>query len=208
MRKIIVAVGTTRPPKLNALRDALNTFGPMLDQNVSFELIGEETPSGVSHTPLSRAESMSGAKHRVEVLESRARERDLPWQFFVGLEGGLDVVFDGDNRLVFLENWAYVSDGKGRNSYGQSGSVLLPEDLAKQVVDEGIELGVAIDAFAGAHGIRDTQGAWGVLTRNLITRQDAFRVAIVNAFAPFFNAGFYGRASSESHDRRGGRAAS
>jgi non-canonical (house-cleaning) NTP pyrophosphatase len=26
-----------------------------------------------------------------------------------------------------------------------------------------------------------------VLSRNLITRQDAFRVAVISAFAPFFN---------------------
>ncbi|MGH9826088.1 MAG: DUF84 family protein, partial [Blastocatellia bacterium] len=59
------------------------------------------------------------------------------------------------------------------------------------VVDDGVELGVAIDAFAGGYGIRDAQGAWGVLTRNMITRQDAFRTAVINAFAPFFNAALY-----------------
>ena len=55
------------------------------------------------------------------------------------------------------------------------------------VVDDGVELSEAIDAFAGGRGIRDAQGAWGVLSRNLITRQDAFRVAVISAFAPFFN---------------------
>ena len=208
MSKIIVAVGTTRQPKLNALREALNILGPMLESNVAFEMVGEEAPSSVAHTPLSRAETMSGAKHRAEILELRARDRNLPWNFFVGLEGGLDILSDGEKRLVFLENWAYVSDRNGYSAYGQSGSVLLPERLAKQVVDEGVELGVAIDEFAGEHGIRDAQGAWGVLTRNLITRQDAFRIALINAFAPFFNAGLYRRASRESYNRRRGSEAS
>lgn len=201
MPKIIVAAGTTRQPKLNALREALDVFGLTLDGSAIFEVVGEEVPSGVTHTPLSRAETMSGAKHRAQVLDARARERKLPWRFFVGLEGGLDVLFDGEKRLVFLENWAYVSDRDGYSAYGQSGSVLLPETLAKQVVDDGVELGIAIDAFAGADGIRDAQGAWGVLTRNLITRQDAFRVALINAFAPFFNAGVYRKISLESHKR-------
>ena len=98
------------------------------------------------------------------------------------MEGGIDIVQEGGTRWVFLESWAYVADGTGRGSFGQSGAVLLPEPLVKRVVDEGVELSEAIDAFAGAQGIRDGQGAWGVLTRGIITRQDAFRTAVINAF--------------------------
>jgi len=191
MKKIIVAVGSTRRPKLNAVWEAVSVFGPTLDPNAQFEVVGAEVESGVSHTPLSRADIMSGAHNRAESLEKQARAENLPWQYFVGLEGGLDLAMIGGSRRVFLENWAYAADTSGRGAYGQSGSVLLPEELAQQVVDEGIELGVAIDAFAGGHGIRDAQGAWGVLTRNMITRQDAFRTAVINAFAPFFNAALY-----------------
>jgi non-canonical (house-cleaning) NTP pyrophosphatase len=32
-----------------------------------------------------------------------------------------------------------------------------------------------------------------VLTRDLITRQDVLRTAVINAFAPFFNAAAYSR---------------
>lgn len=196
---IIVAVGSTRRPKLNAVWEAMTILGPALDPNAPFEVIGEEVESGVAHTPLSRAEIMSGARNRAEALKRRASREKLPWRFFVGLEGGLDVVSMNGQRLVFLENWAYVSDGSGSCAFGQSGSVLLPDALADQVVDNGVELGIAIDSFAGEHGIRDAQGAWGVLTRNLITRQDAFRVAVVNAFAPFYNAALYHRSASSLH---------
>ncbi len=133
----------------------------------------------------------SGARQRAEALVLIAHQRNEPWKYFVGLEGGLDVVRNGDERRVFLQNWAYVTDGTDRSSFGQSGGVPLPEPLVKSVVDEGVELAQAIDAFAGGHGIRDAQGAWGILTRNLITRQDAFRIAVINAFAPFFNAPVY-----------------
>ena len=126
-----------------------------------------------------------------------ARERGQPWKYFVGLEGGLDVVEGLDiskgtgERLVFLQSWAYVTDGISTGAYGQSGAVQMPEPLAKQVLEHGTELSVAIDAYAGEQGIRDAQGAWGVLTQNLITRQEAFRVAVISAFAPFFNASLY-----------------
>lgn len=201
MSKFIVAVGSTRRPKLNAVWEALTILGPALEPNQQFEVIGEEAPSGVSHTPLWRSEIMSGAKNRADTLAERARKEDKPWRFFVGLEGGLDVVSRDESRLAFLENWAYVRDSSGRGAYGQSGSVLLPDSLTKQVVDDGIELGLAIDGFAGGHGIRDAQGAWGVLTKNLITRQDAFRVAIINAFAPFFNSALYEQEQTASPER-------
>ncbi|MGH9593504.1 MAG: DUF84 family protein, partial [Bryobacteraceae bacterium] len=185
------AVGSTRRPKLNAVWEALTIFGPALDSGGQFEVVGVETASGVSHTPLSREELMAGARARAESLVKQGRERGEPWRYFVGLEGGLDVVMENGKRLVFLQSWAYVTDGVGREAYGQSGAVLLPTLLADEVVDRGTELSAAIDAYAGGQGIRDAQGSWGMLTQNLITRQDAFRVAVISAFAPFFNAAVY-----------------
>jgi len=186
MDKIIVAVGSTRRPKLDAVREALAVISPRLGAGELFDVAGVDVPSGVRHTPLSREEIMAGARQRAEILLRIAREKNEPWKYFVGLEGGIDIVHERGARWVFLENWAYVTDGKGRAAFGQSGAVSMPEPLVKSVVDEGVELSDAIDAFAGGHGIRDAQGAWGVLTDYLVTRQDSFRVAVVNAFAPFF----------------------
>jgi inosine/xanthosine triphosphatase len=191
MKKVIVAVGSTRRPKLNAVWEALSVFGPSLDDNAQFDIAAVEVPSGVRHTPLSREDIMTGARQRAEALARIAHEKNETWEYFVGLEGGFDVVRDGAARWVFLENWAYVADISGRGAFGQSGAVLVPEPLAKRVVDDGIELAEAVEAFAGGRGIRDAQGAWGVLTRNMITRQDAFRVAVINAFAPLFNRAVY-----------------
>jgi inosine/xanthosine triphosphatase len=191
MEKIVIAVGSTRRPKLDAVSAALASFGSHLSKDAQFEIAGIDVPSGVRHTPLTREDLMAGARQRAEALMRIARQKNQPWRYFVGLEGGLDIVRDGDKRHVFLQNWAYVTDGSSRGFFGQSGGILLPEALAKRVVDDGAELSEAIDEFAGGHGIRDAQGAWGVLTRNLITRQDAFRVAVINAFAPFFNRAIY-----------------
>ncbi len=63
-----------------------------------------------------------------------------------------------------------------------------------------MELAVAIDRFAGAVGIRDAQGAWGVLSSNFITRQQAFRVAVIAAFAPFYNTKMYRAAAVGASD--------
>jgi len=190
MKKITIAVGSTRRPKLNAVTEALQCFGRLLGNGAEFEVAGFDVESGVGHTPLSREELMRGARQRAEALVHLAKEKNLSWQYFVGLEGGLDVVDEDSGRRVFLESWAYVTDG-ALGHYGRSGGVEVPPSLADEVLDRGVELSVAIDRFAGAVGIRDAQGAWGVLSANLITRQEAFRVAVVAAFAPFYNQKMY-----------------
>jgi inosine/xanthosine triphosphatase len=191
VKKIIVAVGSLRRPKLDAVREALRVVGPLLDGEAEFEVRGVEVASGVSHTPLTRAEIMAGARQRAEGLAVTARERHEAWQYFVGLEGGLDVVQEGGERRVFLQSWAYASDAAGMGAFGQSGAVEVPEAVVRSAVEQGIELSKVMDTLTGEQGIRDGQGAWGVFTRNVITRQEAFRVAVISAFAPFFNSSAY-----------------
>jgi inosine/xanthosine triphosphatase len=195
MEKIQIAVGSTRRPKLTAVNEAIRDFGAVLAPGGEFEVIGVEVDSGVGHTPANRMELMQGARQRAEVLVRVAREKSEKWQYFVGLEGGLDVIQQEGRRRVFLESWAYVSDGRNGH-YGRSGGVEIPEALAHEVLENGVELSAAIDRFAGAVGIRDGQGAWGVLSNGLISRTEAFRVAVVAAFAPFYNAKMYHAASA------------
>ncbi len=195
MKKIIVAVGSIRKPKLRAVTEALNAVAPKLVPDGDFEVVGVEVESGVSSTPSSSEELMRGARQRAEALALLARETRKPWRYFVGLEGGLEVLQDDRSRRVFLESWAYVSDGT-RGFYGRSGGIELPEELAHEVLERGFDLSDAIDHHAGAIGIRDGQGAWGVLSADLIRRDESFRVAVITAFAPFYNAKMYGRASN------------
>lgn len=187
---MIIAVGSLRPPKLNAVWEAASAFWPLISPNEPFEVVGVDVESGVGHTPLTREDLMNGARLRVERLIQKAQEEKQPWKYLVGLEGGFDVVQRGMERLVFLESWAYVSDGR-RGSFGSGGSIWIPEPVARAVVDDGVELAEAIDRFAGKKGVRDNEGAWGILTLNLIRRQDSFRTAVINAFAPFYNANAY-----------------
>jgi len=213
MNKLILAVGSKRGPKLSAVTEALGAFWSVLAPNTQFEVVGVEVESGVGHTPASREELMRGARQRAEALLQLARKNGDAWRYFVGLEGGLDVVQEGASveemqwrtalkqygrRRVFLESWAYVTDGV-RGHYGRSGGIELPQALAHEVLENGVELSVAIDKFAGAVGIRDAQGAWGVLSNNFITRQEAFRVAVIAAFAPFYNEKMYRAAAAASN---------
>ena len=114
-----------------------------------------------------------------------------------GLEGGLDVVHEDAVRMTFLESWACVADRCRSRGIWTCRGVLLPaQHLRPKLWTAVPPLSAAIDAYAGGLGIRDVQGTWGVLTRNLITRQDAFRMAVIHAFAPFYNAALYARRGS------------
>jgi inosine/xanthosine triphosphatase len=194
MKKTIVAVGSARKPKLQAVTEALTAFAPKLAPDGEFLVVGVEVESGVAATPTSCEQLMRGARQRAKALERIAQEAREPWKYFVGLEGGLEVLQDDRARRVLLESWAYVSDGT-HGFYGRSGGIEIPEELAHQVLERGFELSDAIDRYAGAVGIRDGQGAWGVLSANLIPRHESFRIAVIAAFAPFYNAKMYGRAT-------------
>jgi len=176
VEKITIVVGSTRRPKLAAVNEALAQFGPLLAPGAEFEVVGMETPSGVGHTPASRSELMLGARQRAESLvqQSLARQ-DLAQsaskssersQYFVGLEGGLDVIEDPAGRRVLLESWAYVTDGRS-GYYGRSGGVEIPDALARSVLEDGVELATAIDAFAGSRGNSRCAGRLGRAVRRI-----------------------------------------
>jgi hypothetical protein len=105
-------------------------------------------------------------------------------RFAVGVEGGLERLPTGTGAWA-LHSWAAVTDGESWG-YGGGPALMLPPEIAERVVS-GEELGDVIDRLAGEH-VRGTRGAWGLLTRDLIGRREAFRLAVIAAFAPFYNA--------------------
>jgi inosine/xanthosine triphosphatase len=193
--KLKIAVGSTRRPKIAAVHEAVAHFGSVLAPSSDFEVIGIEVESGVGHTPATQQELMLGARQRAEALVRLPQAHAEGWRYFVGLEGGLDIIDEHGGRRVFLESWAYVSNGR-QGHYGRSGALEIPAALAQEVLENGVELSVAIDRFSGAVGIRDGQGAWGILSGGLISRTEAFRVAVIAAFAPFYNAKMYHAAAA------------
>jgi non-canonical (house-cleaning) NTP pyrophosphatase len=133
--------------------------------------------------PLSEAEIIDGARRRATALVGRS-DFVAGDTFAIGLEGGLSKVADDRASIWMLQSWAAVTDGR-RWGYGAGGAVEVPPSLADRVVS-GEELGDVIDGLAG-HDTRSTRGAWGVLTRDLVGRADAFRLAVIAGFAPFYN---------------------
>jgi non-canonical (house-cleaning) NTP pyrophosphatase len=186
---VIVYLSSTRPAKVDAARDALAAVSRFDQRFLGAELRTVDLGAAGPRMPMTEAAIIEAAANRVRTLIAGRRRAVRGGVLYIGLEGGLDPVTLPDGHWVLaLKNWACVSDGQ-RWSYGAGGAILLPDDLAAGVA-EGTELGEVVERSAGP-GVRNMRGAWGVLTRDLVTRRDAFRTAVIGALAPFFNAESY-----------------
>jgi inosine/xanthosine triphosphatase len=188
-----IAIGSTRPAKVQAVKDAWEVIGPQIarfeDEPVTF--LSYDVAKTSPDMPLSLGHLMEGARSRVENLMLQLKREKQEADFYVGLEGGLHVVDAlGPRRQAFLESWAYVCDGH-TGAFGHGGGVFVPHRIADPVIDRGIEMGIVMDRVAGAQVSPSPEGAWGFLTRNLITRRQSFAIALIAAFAPFYNSERY-----------------
>ncbi|MGM0397390.1 MAG: inosine/xanthosine triphosphatase [Halobacteriota archaeon] len=163
-----VAVGSENPVKRAATERAL------ADVATAVESVAVE--SGVAEQPWGEAETIEGAKTRAE----RARSAD-DYDLGVGIEGGVASV-DGAEGL-FLIMWAAVTDGE-QVGLGAGPRLELPETVASRL-EAGAELGPVLDDLLDTTGIKQTQGAAGVLTDRIITREDALFQAVAGGFGPF-----------------------
>lgn len=182
---MIVLVGSTRPAKVEGARAALDAIAAV---DARFRGVSVETcdVTGVApRMPMSLSEVVAGARARATALLSRPRA-EAP-AYAVGLEGGLHPLPDSSQDWT-LHTWAAVTDGR-RWGFGAGPALLLPRAVGLRVL-AGEELGDVVDAMAGTP-VRGTRGAWGLLTRDLIGRRDAFRLAVLAAFAPFYHPAPY-----------------
>lgn len=191
---MIILLSSTRPAKVEGAREAIAAIGALDARFAGAELRPHDLGAVGPAMPMDEAAILDGARLRADALASRAGGLPEPW-FAVGLEGGLDLAVVGGRRQWTLRTWACVTDGC-RWSYGAGGVVPVPHTVAEAVA-AGHELGDVIDRLAGA-GTRGGRGAWGVLTRDLISRRDAFRIAVIAAFAPFYNPAAFDSAANHA----------
>jgi inosine/xanthosine triphosphatase len=188
--RFVVGVGSLRGPKLEAVRDALQRLAPLDGRLSSAEIAARDVASVAPAMPLSIDELVQGARVRAHTVLERLAAEGTPASLGVGLEGGLEVRGTGRDRRAYLMSWAYVTDGR-RGAHGCGGGLELPPAIVDEVVDQGVELAHAIDRFVGETDVRSRQGAWGVLTRGAVSRSASFEMALLNAFAPFYNPDSY-----------------
>lgn len=140
--------------------------------------------------PLTDWQLMEGARERALAVRDSLHSRRLEADIYVGLEGGFHSISIGGEWHTFLRGWAYATNGE-RSAFGAAPSISVPAEIVKSVVQGRRELGNVMDEITGARDVRSKQGAWGVLSRDLVTRSMSFELALIAAFAPFYNPKFY-----------------
>jgi inosine/xanthosine triphosphatase len=185
-----IALGSDRAAKIMAVRASIARVAEIDAAWAKAKVVARSVTTSAPAMPLTDWELMQGARERalavLEILVSQKLETDL----YVGLEGGFhSVSLDGEWH-TFLRGWAFVTDGE-RGSFGATPSISVPESIRKNVIEGKRELGLVIDEVAGTRDVRSRQGAWGILSRDLITRSLSFELALIAAFAPFYNAELY-----------------
>jgi len=185
-----IALGSDRAAKIMAVRAAIARVAEIdsawRDANVVARSVKTDAPA----MPLNDWQLMSGARQRALAVREILLNQKLDADLYVGLEGGFHSISVEGEWHTFLRGWAFVTDGE-RESFGMSPSIEVPDAIVKDVIQGKRELGVVIDDVAGARDVRSKQGAWGVLSRDLLTRAMSFEAALIAAFAPFYNPALY-----------------
>lgn len=170
-----VAVGSTNPVKVNAVRHIFAQLFP------GCEVVGVEVESGVPAQPVGETETNVGASNR-----ARAALTALDAAYGVGLEGG--VTFDGDS--CWMINRCAIASRDGQVSLGKGPSFLLPPAVAEGV-RAGLEVSPIIDRLAGQSDTGKKGGAIGFLTNGAVRREELFANLVGTALVPFLHPELY-----------------
>ena len=153
-------------------------------------VLARPVETSVPAMPMNDWELMQGARERALAVRDQLRAQRREADIYVGLEGGFHSISIEGEWHTFLRGWAYATDGK-QGTFGATPSNSVPARLAQSVIEGRQELGLVIDELAGLRDVRSRQGAWGILSRNLVTRAMSFELALIAAFAPFYNRELY-----------------
>jgi inosine/xanthosine triphosphatase len=186
-----IALGSDRAAKIMAVRASVVRVAAVDPSWADANVVARRVEVSVPAMPLTDWQLMQGARERAFAARESLLNRRLDADIYVGLEGGFHSISMEGEWHTFLRGWAYATDGAGRSAFGATPSISVPPDLVKRVIEGRKELGLVIDEVTGGRDIRSKQGAWGVLTRDLITRALSFELALIAAFAPFYNSKLY-----------------
>jgi inosine/xanthosine triphosphatase len=180
-----VVISSHNPVKIEA---ALKGFQRMFPDSV-FRAVPVAVSSDVSDQPLSDQETLTGALNRTNNACVAIPEAD----FWIGIEGGVEMY---DEELTAFA-WVVIRSATGVGK-ARSGTFFLPHVVA-ELVTQGMELGEADDIVFRKSNSKQQSGAIGLLTENVIDRQQLYEQAVVLALVRFKNEALYRQSLNDLH---------
>lgn len=189
-------IGTKNKAKLNGCLTAMEKLTKKYPAKIVLPDIKVQSlgaPSGVADMPLSLNEIQKGALNRAFFAYNHADIDAHDENYAIGMEGGVYLLepFSDSAPVALLQSWVYIYNGK-EGHFGCSAGLELPRNIQTILFNTDRELAEVIDEISGQEDVRSHGGAFGILTRDIFTRQMAFEEAIINGFAPFLNDTYYG----------------
>jgi len=185
-----IALGSDRAAKIMAVRASVARIATIDPNWANANVVARRVETSIPAMPLTDWHLMQGARERALAARDALKSRRLEADIYVGLEGGFHSISIEGEWHTFLRGWAYATDGD-HGMFGAAPSISVPAHIVKKVVEGRRELGTVIDDVTGERDVRSKQGAWGVLSRDLVTRSLSFELALIAAFAPFYNPKLY-----------------
>ncbi|NDK08854.1 DUF84 family protein [Candidatus Gracilibacteria bacterium] len=172
-----IAIGTIKVPKVEGVKEAVSSCPYFEGEEIEYIL--QKVESGVSDMPLSKEETMIGAKNRA----TNMRDMGIKADYYVGLEGGTwDIM-----GTKYLGGVTCIVDKNGEYHYGISHSIEVPKLVAKKLYEEDMELGPVMSELSGITNIQSKNGAMGALSNDMLVRKTQFIMGFQMAISPFFN---------------------
>jgi len=175
--KIIIAVGTKNPAKIEGVKRAFSKYYHDVEvRPVDSSKVAKAQPRGL-------AEMTAGATARARYALSV-----VGGDFGVGVEAGIFTIGD-----VYFDNQiGAIADKSGKVSVGHSAGYMLPREDMENLFHEGKELERWAEKVSGISEVGDKGGLINFLTKGAMTRADLTEQCVVTALAPRLHKDVYG----------------
>ncbi len=178
--KLIVAVGTSNPVKVHAVRNVFSQFFP------GVEVVMKEVASVVPPQPMGLDEIVRGAIGRAKGALNKEGSAEMG----VGIEAGIIEVPHSISGWMD-QQYAAIVDRSGKVTIGGGPAFEYPPAVIKQVISRRCEVGIVMEAITGIEGLGRKQGAIGYFSKGAMDRVRLSELAVLMAMIPRLNWGVY-----------------
>ncbi|MGQ9759318.1 MAG: inosine/xanthosine triphosphatase [Candidatus Methanomethylicaceae archaeon] len=176
---MIVAVGTSNPVKVRAVENVLSKF-------FKVTVVMTKVTSKAPPQPVGLKTTIEGAVSRAKA----ALEVEAAAEIGVGIEAGIIPI---PNTLsgYMDQQFAAIIDRSERITIGGGPAFEYPSFLVKRVLEERIEVNVAMADLTGEQGLGHREGAIGYFSKGALNRTVLTEFAVLMALIPRLNEELY-----------------